>query len=291
MRFLAFFAFAAFCVCFGQDLPPGPRLYHDPKIQNTAEVQTKDLFWKLALREVTADPSALNRCAVVDKKRGSFRVLLHGSTAKKEIAVTIDDGPHPICTYRLIQLLKLENVPATFFVIGFMAERQPALVRAEAAAGFGVGNHTFSHVFLPHLKPAQVQTEYRANSDLIARLTGRRPAYCRPPGGDYTKDVVRSAELNGMTTVLWTDDPGDYTKDPVDKILKKAVHDLSPGGILLFHDGAPKALQVLPRLIAYARKQGYRFVSLSELEKSATQLPRPGLPVRPAERISQSLRP
>ena len=105
------------------------------------------------------------------------------------IALTFDDGPHVASTLQLLALLKQFDVKATFFVVGEMAEQHPELVRAIAADGHVLGNHTFHHVNLKKIAPEYVAVELKACGEVVQSSIGRAPHLFRPPGGDYTTHV------------------------------------------------------------------------------------------------------
>ncbi|MBI1756064.1 MAG: polysaccharide deacetylase family protein [Fimbriimonas ginsengisoli] len=250
---------------------PGPHVAHRPGVFNPAREDRLDSYWRRAQQEDYRSPEELAAQIERDKRRGrQIPLLMRGNPREKIIALTFDDGPHPETTRALLAILAKEKVKATFFVIGFMVERDPDLVHAEALEGHEIGNHTFSHVTLTHLPTHEARTEYRACSDLIKSITGKYPAFCRPPGGDYDARVVRAGRDVGMTTVLWTDDPGDYADPGTGVIAQRTLDRLSNGGIVLLHDGAKQTLLVLPQIIEHAKKKGFRFVRVSELESSAT---------------------
>lgn len=234
---------------------------------NTAVPDSNDPFWRNALKEVYRSTDELAAQKAREERGGTFlKTIARGDATRKEIALTFDDGPHPDFTPKLLELLKREKIPATFFVIGKMAEKSPELIKQMLAEGHTVGNHTFSHVTLTKIPEELVEVEYKANNDLIKQITGQQMAFCRPPGGDYDADVVKAAERQGLTTVLWSDDPGDYASPGGDVIKERTLQHLSNGAVLLLHDGIEQTYEVLPQIIAYARKNGYRFVSLQEME-------------------------
>lgn len=237
--------------------------------RNPAIEDRADRYWSKAYREVYRSPDELAAQDARERRNGeALPKLIRGNPNRREIALTFDDGPHPAFTARLLDLLKAEGVPATFFVVGKKAEAAPGLVRRMVAEGHEVGNHTFSHVTLTKIPVLDVAAEYRATSDLIGRLIGKRPAYCRPPGGDYDPDVIRAANAEGMTTVLWTDDPGDYANPAADVLLRRATDRLENGAIILLHDGPASTLATLPAFIAGARARGFKFVSLHDLART-----------------------
>ncbi len=237
--------------------------------QNSAVMEREDSFWKRAQQEVYRSPEELYAQDVRERRRGQFLPkLVRGNRSQKLFALTFDDGPHPIYTLKLLQVLKKANVKATFFVVGKMVEKQPDLLKAIDNAGMEIGNHTFSHVNLTKIPVKDIETEYRANNDIVTKVIGKSMMFCRPPGGDYDADVINAATSAGLTTVLWTDDPGDYANPSNNKLKKRTLARLSNGGILLLHDGIKGTLLVLPQIIAYAKKQGFRFVTVTELQNS-----------------------
>jgi peptidoglycan/xylan/chitin deacetylase (PgdA/CDA1 family) len=238
------------------------------------KVRRDDPIWRKAFQEIYKSPEELEAQSAREVRRGQrLPKLMRGNPALRELALTFDDGPHAGFTPRLLDLLKSANVTATFFVIGEMAEAHPELIRAIAAGGHLIANHTFSHVTLTKIPDAEAVTEYRANNDLIRAITGQTMKFCRPPGGDYDADVIQAGRENGLTTVLWTDDPGDYAQPGTDVIQRRTLAKLSNGGILLLHDGVDQTLQVLPQILAYAKAQGYKFVTVEDLLKHLPQPP------------------
>ncbi len=193
--------------------------------------------------------------------------LVRGNPARKEIALTFDDGPHGYRTEQLLDLLKRENVKATFFVVGKMVDKYPDLVRRAAAEGHEIGNHTYDHLRLPGLPPALVEAELREGDAAITRAIGSSVRLYRPPGGEYDQQVVEAAGRLGDVMVLWTDDPGDFTQPGAIVIEQRALRSIEPGAILLLHDGIAQTLQILPDLIHNLRQQGYRFVTVSGMAR------------------------
>ena len=194
-------------------------------------------------------------------------ILPHGDLNAKEVALTFDDGPHPNFTPRLLALLRLCNVKATFFVVGEMAEKFPAYVLDELADGHQVGNHTYHHLNLKKLSQEDVAVEIKACDEVLKDITGQSAHLFRPPGGDYSHKVTAVAKALGYTTVLWTDDPADFARPGCKAIKARLYRKLTNGGIILLHDGIEQTLTVLPEIISDLRKQGYHFISLDEMIK------------------------
>ena len=199
--------------------------------------------------------------------RGAFPKLVRGNPRKKVVALTIDDGPHPGDTDKLLAILAQEHVKATFFVVGHMVDKYPSLVAKEAKDGHEIANHTYSHLRLPGI-PGKAESELSLGQKAIIRAErgAHGTDYCRPPGGQYNDEVVQAATKDKYTIVLWTDDPGDYANPGADVIEQRTLRDLSPGAIILLHDGAKQTLQVLPDMIRKIKKRGYTFLTCSQMD-------------------------
>ncbi|MCS6949567.1 MAG: polysaccharide deacetylase family protein [bacterium] len=232
-----------------------------------AEAKAKlEQYWQHAKEEVYKSVPELLAQDQTELERGlKYKKFMHGDRTKKWIALTFDDGPHPEYTPRLLDILQRYNVRATFFVVGKMAEKHPDLLRQQAQAGHSIGNHTYHHVNLTRIPPADVAAEIKACGEVIQSITGKAPHLFRPPGGDYDRNVAEVAEALGYWIVLWTDDPGDYAKPPEKELRQKLFSRISNGGIILLHDGVEETIDLLPDLIEYLQSQGYKLVTIDEM--------------------------
>jgi peptidoglycan/xylan/chitin deacetylase (PgdA/CDA1 family) len=183
----------------------------------------------------------------------------------KVVALTFDDGPDPSFTPRVLDVLSHYQVPATFFMIGWEAAAAPDLVRRVAAGGNGVGSHTWNHLDLTRLSDAGMAVQVDKTSALLSSETGWKVACIRPPQGHVNPGLVRRLSERGLTTVLWSADTRDWTRPGTDAIVKRALANLSPGMIILMHDGGGdrrETLAALPRIIESLQSQGYRLVPI-----------------------------
>lgn len=197
--------------------------------------------------------------------RGSS--IYRGAPTDRALALTYDDAPHPLYLPLVLDALRRGGAHATFFIIGRNAEAYPYFVRDIAAQGHEVGNHTYHHVRLPHLSDAEILSEIKSTNDLLTRLTGRPVRYFRPPGGEYSPRVLQLAQTQGLKTVFWTDDPGDFQNPGVLAVEERYARYLRPGGIILLHDNAPDSLLALPTLLRLAAEQGYTLEPVGTLDK------------------------
>jgi peptidoglycan-N-acetylglucosamine deacetylase len=181
------------------------------------------------------------------------------------IALTFDDGPHADKTERLLAVLKEAKVPATFFVVGKMADRYPQIMRQIAEDGHELANHTYSHPNLSKLSDSQVLKELKQTREVVRKLTGQDAYLFRPPGGDFSRRIVKLTSKAGYKMVLWSvlvhDVDGAKPKVMRQRVLRHA----EDGAIVLMHSGMTNTIEMLPQTIADLRQRGYHFVTISTL--------------------------
>lgn len=214
---------------------------------------------------ISAQLESVGRQRLDSDHLAPFAKLVRGNPRTRTVALTFDDGPHPLLTERLLEILRQQKVKATFFVVGKMVERRPDLVKLEAADGHEVASHTYNHFRLPTLSASLIEQELRAGSTAIQRVLGTAPRFYRPPGGEYNDLVVEMTKRLGMTMVLWTADPADFAYPPPQVIEKRILEKVENGGIILLHDGIPQTMMMLPDLIHRLRAKGYKFVTCTEM--------------------------
>lgn len=181
------------------------------------------------------------------------------------VALTFDDGPRASSTPRLLEILEREGVQATFFVVGRKAAELPFLVKREKEAGHYVENHSYYHNNLTRLSRDHQLLEWRLCSDVVEKITGRRPSLGRPPGGQWDNGVIDSAREAGLTLALWDINTSDYSGRPAGEILQAVADGLRPGAVILLHDALPNTAEALPHIIRLIRSQGYRIIPLEEM--------------------------
>jgi peptidoglycan/xylan/chitin deacetylase (PgdA/CDA1 family) len=182
-----------------------------------------------------------------------------------DVALTFDDGPWPHDTGAIVSILRRYRVPATFFEVGYLAERYPGIVRKVARAGFPIGNHSYDHPVDPALaampEPKITQEIAEANDALGA--VGVQPTLFRPPGGSYDDFVVQEARRLGMRVVMWSVDPQDWRAGVTAKqVTRSVLNHVEAGSIVLLHDGggdAAHTIKALPKIIRGIRRKGLGF--------------------------------
>lgn len=188
-------------------------------------------------------------------------------TTHKVVALTIDDGPQPETTPRLLRTLKEKQAKATFFILGANAARHPDLVRQAASDGHEIGSHAYSHNYLNKMSPAEFEAEMEQTNQLIRQLAAQEPKVFRPPGGAWNDAIAIAAQLRGQITILWSVDAGDWRRPSVGGAVNRILKNVKPGSIVLLHDGQPSlpTPEVVGIVIDTLREQGYQFVTVSEL--------------------------
>ncbi|HUA08652.1 MAG TPA: polysaccharide deacetylase family protein [Candidatus Acidoferrales bacterium] len=185
------------------------------------------------------------------------------------IALTFDDGPYPIFTPLLLDMLRKYHIPATFFLIGRDAEQWPEITRRIEEDGNEIGNHTYSHPNLDQETPAEVREEVLRGRDVLWSIA-HDPAVkslMRPPHGRYTLTTLRTVQGIGYHVVLWTDDSGDWRTLTPQHIANDMLRHASAPDIVLLHSGKLATIEALPTVIEHFRRAGYRFVTVGEMLK------------------------
>lgn len=202
------------------------------------------------------------------------KVLTHGDTQHKVIALTFDDGPYPPYTQRLLKVLAEKNVHATFFMVGENAAAHPELVREVQSHGHLIALHAGYHKDLLKLSSEEVRSNIAYGKSTIEGLTGQKLHYMRPPHGFKDWSVISAIEDAGLHTVNWSIIPRDWTNPGADIIAQRVIENAQPGAIVLLHDGdspknkAPReqTIEAVSTIIDNLRAQGYEFVTIEEMK-------------------------
>ena len=181
---------------------------------------------------------------------------------KKYIALTFDDGPHPVYTEKILDILEEKKVAATFFVVGFRAELHPDALKRMKDLDCEIGNHTHNHTDLSGYVKNGVTYEIEKCNEAIFAATGEYPIIYRPPFGKISKANEKRIPLK---KILWTVDSLDWNIKNKDKVIRNVVKNVKDGSIILMHDFYNSTLNALPEIIDTLLNEGYEFVTVSEL--------------------------
>lgn len=188
-------------------------------------------------------------------------------TGKKLIALTFDDGPSGAITDQLLAHLRQKQVRATFFVLGYMAERSPQQLQKEIREGHEVGSHTAGHTAFSKMSAADLVNDSARMNQIFTDILGHNTPFMRPPYGDgaYTEKARVSI---GQPMILWTVDTLDWKYRDAPTVRNNAVKDAFDGAIILFHDIYQSTADAIPAIIDDLRAQGYEFLTVSELARA-----------------------
>lgn len=223
----------------------------------------------------TAMEAALNqqfkRQSLLSAAPSSFegKVIYEIKTAsnKKVIALTFDDGPWEKTTRQTLDILKKNNIKATFFVVGKALQNNPQLGKQIITEGHAIANHTWNHWY-HFMNPQAAAFEIDKTTELIYQVTGVQTNLFRPPGGHLSNGLVAYAKSKKYATLMWSADSRDFQKPAPAIMVNTVLKHARPGGIVLLHDGGgdrTNTIKALPQIIAKLKQQGYSFVTIPEL--------------------------
>ncbi|GLW34241.1 polysaccharide deacetylase family protein [Actinoplanes regularis] len=196
------------------------------------------------------------------------RCFEHGRRDIPQVALTFDDGPDPVYTRRILEILDRYGVRGTFFCVGHHVAALPDEVRRIVAAGHEVGNHSWSHPFLPDLTSAQLHQQLDRTAEAVARVTGAAPTRFRPPYGALTPEVLTVLDEHPSALTLWDVDSRDWSRPGPEQIAATVLQSARPGSVVLMHEGAgdrSQTVQALPSIIEGLLERGLELVPVGEL--------------------------
>lgn len=214
-----------------------------------------------------AASEAVSESRAIDRTLAYTPYVRVAGAQHRELALTFDDGPGPY-TPAILTILERENVPATFFEVGFEEQWFHASTSAIVAQGDAIGDHTFTHPPMSGLPAAQQSAQLLEQAGAIARYGAPFPRLFRPPYGVWNATTLRLLRRYRMLMVLWTVDTNDYRRPGVRAIVDAAVSGARPGAIILLHDAGgdrSQTIAALPKIIAALRRRGYGFATVPRL--------------------------
>lgn len=182
------------------------------------------------------------------------------------VAMTYDDGPHPVYTPRLLDMLRERNIKATFYVIGSNAQRYPQIIRRMLAEGHEIGNHTWNHPALSSISEARGREEMSRTARLITDISGYHMRTMRPPYGATNQHVKQWLYQDyGYPTIMWSVDPLDWKRPGASVVTSRILAGARPGAIILAHDIHQGTVDAMPNTLDGLLSRGFRFVTVSQL--------------------------
>lgn len=275
---------------FGNENTNNPNLENLKSIKYGYDV---DFEGKGEILQVTSEPQEGSRVFSFDEtgfiKSENYTAIPSSYVIQRtgdnpgSVALTFDDGPDPVWTPKILDELKSENVPASFFVVGSYGQENPDLIRRIVNEGHDIGNHSFTHPNMGGIPASVTALELNSTQRLIQSLTGRGTTLFRAPyfgdaepqTADEVEPIVEAKKLGYIAVGLHID-PDDWQTPGTDEIVQRVIDGVTNqssdedvrGQIVLLHDGGgnrQQTLDALPRIIETLRAKGYKFVTVSQL--------------------------
>ncbi|MFJ2263118.1 polysaccharide deacetylase family protein [Streptomyces sp. NPDC087844] len=191
--------------------------------------------------------------------------IVHASDkGARGVNITIDDGPDPVWTPQMLDVLRENGVKATFCMVGTEAEAHPDLVKKVVAAGHRLCDHSVSHDTAMDKQSQAYQSKQILDAErMITKASGGvRPVYYRAPGGAFTPYSRKLAASRGMRPLGWNVDTKDFERPGTDAIVATVEEQLPEGPTLLFHDAGgdrSQTVEALRQILPQLKEQGYSF--------------------------------
>ncbi|MDL2209150.1 polysaccharide deacetylase family protein [Parabacteroides sp. OttesenSCG-928-O15] len=195
-----------------------------------------------------------------------LKAFCRANTREKVVALTFDDGPDPVQTPLVLDLLSRYQAKASFFCIGEKAAQYPEIVRRMHREGHLVGNHSLKHKnsfpFTPYRKMLSDLTQ---TQEMLEGIIETPVTFFRPPFGVTNPTVGKAVRTLGYTTIGWSVRSLDTRGESVDRIMKRITKQIRPGAVILLHDRLPDSVELLTALLEYLQANGYKVKRVDEL--------------------------
>lgn len=235
-------------------------------VVNPFAVQAEAFHWGFKKSTDGIPPSA---GAQLDQLLDEYGALYKGQDNKKVVYLTFDNGYENGYTESILNTLKEENAPATFFLTGHYVKSASDLVKRMVKDGHGIGNHSYDHPNMANLSERQMKEEWQKLDDIVRTTTGqKRTVYARPPEGVFNAKLLQVGNDLGYRHIFWSVAFIDWHRDqPKGKAYayNELMSQLHPGAVILMHTVSPDNAEALPDFIRDAKKQGYAFHTLDQL--------------------------
>ncbi|PFF18036.1 chitooligosaccharide deacetylase [Bacillus anthracis] len=215
---------------------------------------------------------AFTDSSMANEKTG--KVIWEVNTREKIVALTFDDGPHPVFTPQILDILAKYNAKATFFVAVNKVKRFPAIIIREVKERHEIANLTYNHIYNENITAAKLTSELNQTDEVIKKITGYKPTLYRPVGGLHNELIINTAIQNGKLVILWSwyQDPQVWRSPAASKISKHIIKGVQPGNIILLHDwnGSEfsetcQTVEALESILIHLKNNGYTCVTVSEM--------------------------
>ena len=199
-------------------------------------------------------------------------VLFHGDEARREIALTFDDGPHPRDTPQVLDILAKHDVRGTFFLVGQSVKRYPHLVKAIHQSGHQLALHCYQHFPFVFESPSKLIQGLNATRNLIADICGiPSEIICdvRPPYGLFTSKTLSLLNQHEFRLVIWSSIPPHWMQ-PISWTVTQILEEVMPGSVIVLHDGyghGSKVAQIVDTVIPKLRALEFVFARAEDMRR------------------------
>lgn len=233
---------------------------------SSTTLSNKKIGWGIKRNDNHQQPDlgTVNK-SIIEKYNG----ICMGNSDKKYIYLTFDNGYEAGYTEKILEVLKQNNVPATFFITAHYVNTQPELVQRMIDDGHIIGNHTVNHKSMPEIDNDTIYKEVMDLHTAIYEKFGYEMKYIRPPKGEYSERTIAYTNTLGYKTVMWSFayDDWDESKQGREEYGKqKILNNLHNGEVMLLHGTSKDNSNILDECIKEIKNQGYEFKSLDEFE-------------------------
>ena len=188
-----------------------------------------------------------------------------GAEKPKLVALTFDDGPSGKITHTLLDGLRERNAKATFLLCGYRIQLYPEVAQRIFDEGHEIGYHGYSHKTMENMSRRSIGQELMDSMALLPEDCD--PVFFRPPGGIVTDGVRQVAEARQLAILSWSVDPKDWATDDAAAIEKAVTDKVRSGDVILLHDMSDSSVEAALHIVDVLTKQGFRFVTTSELAR------------------------
>ncbi len=237
-------------------------------IETTAEsLSNKKIGWGIKRNDNHEQPDVGSKNREVLEKNNGITL---GNKENQYIYLTFDEGYEAGYTSKIMEILKNNNVKATFFITAHFLNTQPELVQKMILEGHIIGNHTVNHKSMPDLTDEQINSEVMNLHKTIYEKFGYEMKYIRPPKGEFSERTLSVTSSLGYKTVMWSfayEDWNENKQPNEEKAKEKILNNLHNGEIMLLHGNSKTNTDILDSIIKEAKNMGYEFKALDEFEK------------------------
>lgn len=250
-----------------KDIGTGEIIPTNAGIENFSQIENKSIGWGIKRNDNHNAPDlGKENKAIMDEYEG----ICLGNNEKKYIYLTFDYGFEAGYTAHILDVLKENNVKATFFITAHYVNTASDLIERMIQEGHIIGNHTVNHKSMPTLSLDKIKTEVMDLHQTIYTKYNYEMKYIRPPKGEYSRRTVAYTNSLGYKTVMWSFAYDDWEQDRQgrEEYAKKKIYDnLHNGEVMLLHGTSKDNSNILDEVIKEIKKQGYEIKSLDEFER------------------------